>query len=148
MADSKVSELTAATSAAAADTIYLVQSGASKSITNAKLFANIATPAVFNDKISIGDHDTITAAGAISLTTNITWINDVSAAGTITLAGGTDGQLKIIIMSSNSGSHTVTLANSNVANSISFSSAGHSATLIYDTGLAKWYFIGGTATVA
>ena len=148
MADSKVSELTAATSAAAADTIYLVQSGASKSITNAALFGAIATPAVFNDKISIGDHDTITAAGALNLTTNVTWINDVSAAGTCTLAAGSDGQIKIIIMSSNSGGHTVTLSNSNTANSISFSSAGHSATLIYDTGLAKWYFIGGTATVA
>jgi|TARA_B110000263_G_scaffold238560_1_gene239879 uncharacterized protein (UPF0333 family) len=148
MADSKVSELTAATSAAAADTIYLVQSGASKSITNAALFGAIATPAVFNDKISIGDHDTITAAGALNLTTNVTWINDVSAAGTCTLAAGSDGQIKIIIMSSNSGGHTVTLSNSNTANSISFSSAGHSATLLYDTGLAKWYFIGGTATVA
>ena len=148
MADSKVSELTAATSAAAADQVYLVQSGASKSITNAALFGAIDTPAVFKDKISIGDHDTITAAGAIQLITNVTWINDVSAAGECTLAGGSDGQIKIIIMSSNSGGHTVTLANANTANSISFSSAGHSATLLYDTGLAKWYFIGGTATVA
>ena len=148
MADSKVSELTAATSAAAADQVYLVQSGASKSITNAALFGNIATSAVFNDKVSIGNHNTITAAGAISLEYNITWINDVSAAGECTLAAGTDGQIKIIIMSSNAGSHTVTLANANTANSISFSSAGHSATLLYDTGLAKWYFIGGTATVA
>lgn len=148
MADSKVSELTAATSAAAADQMYLVQSGASKSLTNAALFGAIATPAGFQDKISILDHDTITAAGAIQLSTNVTWINDVSAAGECTLAAGTDGQLKIIIMSSNAGSHTVTLANANTANSISFSSAGQSATLLYDTGLAKWYFIGGTATVA
>ena len=148
MADSKVSELTAATSAAAADQMYLVQSGASKSLTNAASFGAIATPAGFQDKISILDHDTITAAGAIQLSTNVTWINDVSAAGECTLAAGTDGQLKIIIMSSNAGSHTVTLANANTANSISFSSAGHSATLLYDTGLAKWYFIGGTATVA
>jgi len=148
MADSKVSELTAATSAAAADKVYLVQSGASKSLTTAALFGAIDTPTAFQDKISILDHDTVTAAGAIQLTTNVTWINDVSAAGECTLAGGTDGQIKIIIMSSNAGSHTVTLANANTANSISFSEAGHSATLLYDTGLAKWYFIGGTATVA
>ena len=148
MADSKVSELTAATSAAAADKVYLVQSGDSKSLTTAALFGAIDTPTAFQDKISILDHDTVTAAGAIQLTTNVTWINDVSAAGECTLAGGTDGQIKIIIMSSNAGSHTVTLANANTANSISFSEAGHSATLLYDTGLAKWYFIGGTATVA
>ena len=148
MADSKVSELTAATAAAAADKLYLVQGTDSKSRTTAALFGSIPTPAVFNDKVSIGDHDTITAAGAIQLTTNVTWINDVSSAGECTLAAGSDGQIKIIIMSSNAGSHTVTLANSNTANSISFSQAGHSATLLYDTGLAKWYFIGGTATVA
>jgi len=148
MADSKVSELTAATNAAATDQVYLVQSGASKSLTAAALFGNIGTSAVFNDKVSIGNHDTITAAGAINVATNVTWINDVSAAGTCTLAAGTDGQIKIIIMSSNSGGHTVTLANANIANSISFSTAGQTATLLYDTGLAKWYFIGGTATVA
>ena len=148
MADSKVSELTAATSAAAADSVYLVQSGASKSLTNAALFGAIDTPVVFKDKISIGDHDTVTAAGAIQLSTNVTWINDVSSAGECTLAAGSDGQIKIIIMSSNAGSHTVTLANANTAQSISFSAAGHSATLLYDSGLAKWYFIGGTATVA
>ena len=128
--------------------MYFVQSGDSKSLTTAALFGAIDTPTAFQDKISILDHDTVTAAGAIQLTTNVTWINDVSAAGECTLAGGTDGQIKIIIMSSNAGSHTVTLANANTANSISFSEAGHSATLLYDTGLAKWYFIGGTATVA
>ena len=148
MADSKVSDLTAATSAAAAEQLYLVQSNASKSITAEKLFAAIATPAKFDDKISIGDHDTINAAAAIQTSTNVTYINDPTAAGTCTLAAGSDGQIKIIIMSSNAGSHTITLANSNTAQSISFSAAGHSATLLYDTGLAKWYMIGGTATVA
>jgi hypothetical protein len=148
MADSKVSELTAATSAAAADRMYLVQGSTSKSVTNATLFGAIATPVAFQDKISIVDHNTIDAAGALDIETNVTWIHDVSAAGECTLAAGSDGQIKIIIMSSNSGSHTVTLANANTANSISFSSAGHSATMLYDTGTAKWYFIGGTATVA
>ena len=98
MADSKVSELTAATSAAAADKLYLVQGTDSKSLTTAALFGSIPTPAVFNDKVSIGDHDTITAAGAIQLSTNVTWINDVSSAGECTLAAGSDGQIKIIIM--------------------------------------------------
>ena len=54
MADSKVSEMTAATAAAAADKLYLVQGSNSKSVTNAVLFGNVATPAVFNDKLSIG----------------------------------------------------------------------------------------------
>ena len=148
MADSKVSDMTAATAVAAADQMYLVQSSASKSVTNAILFGNVATPTVFNDKLSIGDHDTITTVGAVSLDTNVTFINDVDAAGNLTLAAGVDGQIKIIIMSSNSGSHTVTLNAVNIAQDISWDATGESATLLYDTGTSKWYFIGGSASVS
>tara|TARA_B100000287_G_C20668210_1_gene792480 strand:+ start:40 stop:486 length:447 start_codon:yes stop_codon:yes gene_type:complete len=148
MADSKVSDMTAATAVAAADKMYLVQSSASKSVTNAILFGNVATPAAFNDKLSIGDHDTITAVGAISLDTNVTFINDIDAAGNLTLAAGVDGQIKIIIMSSNSGGHTVTLNAANIAQDISWDATGESATLLYDTGTSKWYFIGGSASVS
>ena len=140
MADSKVSALTAATSLAAADQLYLVQSSTSKSITAANLFAAVAPPPSFNDKVSIGDHDTITSIGAI--------INNVDGAGNLTLAAGVDGQIKIIIMSSNSGGHTVTLNAANIGSDISWDAAGESATLLYDTGTSKWYFIGGNATTA
>ena len=148
MADSKLSELTAATSAASADTTYLVQSSTSKQITVANLFGAIATPARFTDAICIQDHDSISAAGAILTTTNVTYIADPSGGGTCSLGTGTDGQIKIIIMTSNSGGHTIQLAGANVANTISFDAAGESATLLYDTGLSKWYFIGGSATVS
>ena len=134
MADSKVSALTAATALAAADQLYLVQSSTSKSITAANLFAAVATPVAFNDKVSIGDHDTITSVGAISLDTNVTFINNVDAAGNLTLATGVDGQIKIIIMSSNTGGHTVTLNAANIGSDISWDAAGESATLLYDTG--------------
>ena len=140
--------MTAATAVAAADKMYLVQSSASKSVTNAILFGNVATPTAFNDKLSIGDHDTITAIGAVSVDTNVTFINNIDAAGNLTLAAGVDGQLKIIIMSSNSGGHTVTLQGSNIAQDISWDATGESATLLYDTGTSNWYFIGGSATVS
>ena len=148
MADSKVSDMTAATQAAAADQLYLVQSSTSKSITAANLFGYINTPTVFNDKIVIGDHDTITAAGVVSVDTNVTFINNPSGPGACTIGNGTDGQIKIIIMSSNSGGHDITLGGSNVANTVTFNSSGKSATLLYDAGLTKWYFIGGSATVS
>ena len=148
MADSKLSELTAASSAAGTDTTYLVQSSTSKKITVANLFGNVATPVQFTDAIQIGDHNTITAVGAISVSYNVTFINDVSAGGTCSIGTGTDGQVVIIIMSSNSGGHTVQLSGANVANTISFDAAGESATLLYDTGLSKWFFIGGSATVS
>ena len=148
MADSKVSDMTAATQAAAADQLYLVQSSTSKSITAANLFGYINTPAVFNDKVVIGDHDTITAAGVISVDTNVTFINDPSGPGACPIGNGTDGQVKIIIMSSNTGGHDITLGGSNVANGVTFNASGKSATLLYDAGLTKWYFIGGSATVS
>jgi len=147
MADSKLSELTAATAAAATDTTYLVQSSVSKQITVANLFGNVSTPVQFTNSIQIGDHQTMTAVGAISTSYNVTYLNDVSAGGTCSMGTGLDGQVIIIIMSSNSGGHTVQISGANVAQTISLDAAGESATMLYDTGLSKWYFIGGSATV-
>ena len=148
MADSKLSELTAATAAAATDTTYLVQSSVSKQITVANLFGNVSTPVQFTNSIQIGDHQTMTAVGAISTSYNVTYLNDVSAGGTCSMGTGLDGQVIIIIMSSNTGGHDITLGGSNVANTVTFNSSGKSATLLYDAGLTKWYFIGGSATVS
>ena len=148
MADSKVSDLTATTQAYGVDQMYLVQSSTSKSITAANLFGYINTPAVFNDKIVVGDHDTITAAGVISTDTNVTFINDPSGAGACSIGAGTDGQIKIVIMSSNSGGHAITLSGANVQGTLTFDAAGDSATLLYDAGLSKWYFLGESATVS
>ena len=148
MADSKLSELTSATSAGASDTTYLVQSSVSKQITVQNLFGNVSTPVQFTSSIQIGDHQTMTAVGAISTAYNVTYISDVSAGGTCSIGTGLDGQVIIIIMSSNSGGHTVQISGANVAQTISLDAAGESATLLYDTGLSKWYFIGGSATVS
>ena len=148
MADSKLSELTSATSAGASDTTYLVQSSVSKQITVQNLFGNVSTPVQFTNSIQIGDHQTMTAVGAISTSYNVTYLNDVSAGGTCSVGTGLDGQVIIIIMSSNSGGHTVQISGANVAQTISLDAVGESATLLYDTGLSKWYFIGGSATVS
>ena len=146
MADAKLSELTAATSAAASDVLYVVSGSSSNKITVANLFANVATPVSFSDTIAITDTNTQTAPGAIILTTNITYLSNFSASGNCTLAAGVDGQIKIVIMTANTGGHTVTLQDSTIANDIAFTAAGHSATLLYTN--SKWYFIGGTATVS
>tara|TARA_B100000497_G_C7530579_1_gene321800 strand:- start:124 stop:564 length:441 start_codon:yes stop_codon:yes gene_type:complete len=146
MADAKLSELTAATAAAGTDVLYAVQGSDSKKMTVATLFADVDTPVSFGDKISITDSNTQTAAGAISLATNITFLSNFDAAGNCTLAAGVDGQIKIVIMSANTGSHTITLQDSTIQNDISFDAAGESATLLYTN--SKWYFIGGSATVS
>ena len=144
MADAKLSELTAATTAAASDSTYLVQSATSKKITIANLFGTIATPAVFSDKIQIKDTDTQTTSGAIVVTTNITFLNNPDTSGNMSLAAGSDGQIKLIIMTSNTGGHTLTLTGSNVEGNVAFDAAGETATMIYTN--SKWYMIGGTAS--
>jgi hypothetical protein len=56
MADQKISELVAATSAAGADLLNIVQGGSNKKLTIANLFANLDTPLIINE--SGGDQDT------------------------------------------------------------------------------------------
>jgi len=147
MADAKLSELTAATSAAASDSMYLVQSSTSKKITVANLFGDVDTPAVFGDKIQIQDTETFTASsGALSVTTNISYVSNPSGSGSLSLAAGSDGQIKIIIMTSNTSAVTSTLTGSNVEGDVAFDAAGDTATMIYTN--SKWYMIGGTATIS
>ena len=56
MADQKISELVAATAAAVADLLNIVQGGSNKKLTVANLFANLDTPVIINE--SGGDQDT------------------------------------------------------------------------------------------
>jgi hypothetical protein len=146
MADAKLSELTAATSAAASDVLYTVQGSDSKKTTVATLFADVATPVSFSDKIAITDTNTMTGVGEIITTTNITFISNPDSAGNFTISDGVDGQLKIVIMTNNSGGHVCTLQGSTLAQDITLDAAGKTATLLYTN--SKWYFIGGTATVS
>lgn len=148
MADSKVSELQSADALKGTDQFYLVQGSASKKLSYSNLFLGVDTPASFSDKVAIADHGTITARGEINTTNNVTFISNVDSAGSISIATGIEGQIQIIIMSSNTGGHTVNLTGANVQGTVSFSSAGDSATLIYSSTNSKWYFIGGTATVS
>jgi len=145
MADAKVSELAAATLAAASDLLLLIQSGASKQITIAELFAGINTPVTLQDTISIQGSETITSTGDVSVTENITYVEDPDASGGLDIVNGLiDGQVKIILMTSNVGGQTVTLSGTNVDGTIAFASEGDSGTFIYTS--SKWYMIGGTAT--
>jgi hypothetical protein len=56
MADQKISELTAATSAASADLLNIVQGGSNKKLTVANFLANLNSPVVINP--NEGDQDT------------------------------------------------------------------------------------------
>jgi hypothetical protein len=150
MADSKVTAMNPATEANSADVLYLVKPNTSPydhKITIANLFGGIPVPVVLEDKLVMGGTpQSLSAGGAISIATSVTKISSPDANGTLTIADGVDGQIKIIIMQSNIGSHTMTI-NANIGHSsIVFNSAGDTATLMFMG--TVWYFIGGTATVS
>jgi len=147
MADQKLSELTAATSAASADDLYLVQGGSSKSISIANLFADVDTDVKFGDTISIDDSETLTGAGAVSVAKTVTILSNPGADGTLTIGAGSTGQIKIIVMTSNTASNTLTLDDSDLGHdTVTFDNAGDTSTLIYIG--SKWWQIGGTASVS
>lgn len=151
MADSKVTAMQAATDANSADVLYLVKPTTSPydyKITIANLFGGIPSPVVLEDKLVFGGTpQTVSAAGAaISITTNVTKITSPDNTGTLTIADGVDGQIKTIIMVSNTGNHTLSITSNIGHSSIAFNSVGDTATLMFMG--TVWYFIGGTATVS
>ena len=124
-----------------------MQGGSSKKITVANLFADVDTDVKFGDTISIDDSETLTGAGAVSVTKTVTILSNPGANGTLTIAAGSTGQIKIIVMTSNTATNTLTLDDSDLGHdTVTFNEAGDTATLIYIG--SKWWVIGGTAAVS
>ena len=147
MADSKVSDLTAATTTGGSDSLYLIQSSESKKVTVDTLFTNVTNP-TFTGNITIGSaRQTLGAAGIISNTLPVTILNLPGTDGVCSIHNGkTDGQLKTILVGANAGG-TFTINRANIAGNanIQFFSSGQTATLMYQGD--EWYVIGGTANV-
>ena len=147
MADSKVSELTAATSVNSADVLYLVQSSTDKKLSMSTLLANLPnTLTQFSGLIALGlgSPQTLTNAGAINATTTLTTISNEAGAFALTIADGSYvGQLKLVVCTSAAG--TSTISNNVKAGTIAFSEPGHTALLMWYN--SDWWMIGGTATV-
>lgn len=150
MADSKVTAMTTATSVSPTDVLYLVKPSTSPydhKVTVANLFGGIPVPVVLADDLILGGTvQTLTSAGAISVSTLVTTITSPDGPGILSIPDGVNGQIKVIVMLSNNASHALTI-NSNIGHSsIVFNSAGDTANLIFLSG--NWYFLGGTATVS
>lgn len=150
MADSKLIALTTASSLVATDLMYVVKPATSPydhKVSIANLFGGIPVPVVLEDDLILGGAvQTLTSAGAISVTSLVTKITSPDGAGTLTIPDGVDGQIKVVVMASNAGSHALTISSNIGHSSIVFNSAGDTATLMFLTG--NWYFVGGTATVS
>ena len=148
MADKKITALTDLGDAlAAADLFHVVDdpSGTpiNKKVTAADVFNNIPSFISFKDtpQSITGDGSTSTA---ITLTESTTLVNATSATAPCTLAAAsTDGQVKMILNSSTSGSNAVTITPTNFkqGTTITLDAPGDSVVMMYKSSF--WYIIGG-----
>ena len=90
-------------------------------------------------------YETLTGAGAVSLTDEVTYLV-TTGANALTLADGVNGQSKLIIMKTDGGDGTLTPANLANGTTITFNDVDDFAKLEFANG--QWYMVGGTATLA
>ena len=153
MADKKITQLTdLGDGLASVDLFHVVDdpSGTpiNKKITAEDVFNNVPTWLGFNSTSQsiTGDGSTSTA---ITLTEPVTEVNATSAAAPCTLADGANGQIKIILNVSTSGTNAVTITPSNLrgGSTITLNAVGESVQCIFKN--SNWNVIGGNGfTVA
>ena len=146
MADKKITALTdLGDNLASVDLFHVVDDPSNtpvnKKVTAEDVFNNI--PSFLGLKQT---SQSITADGssttAVDVTSANTEINASSATHTCAMADGSDGQIKIIINTSTSGTNAVTITPANFSNtSFLLNAPGETAVCIFKN--SKWYIIGG-----
>ena len=137
MADKKITALTdLGDNLASVDLFHVVDDPSNtpvnKKVTAEDVFNNI--PSFLGLKQT---SQSITADGS-----SITEINATSATHTCAMADGSDGQIKIIINTSSSGTNAVTITPANFSNtSFLLNAPGETAVCVFKN--SKWYIIGG-----
>ena len=145
MADKKITALTdLGTGVAAEDLLHVSDDPAAppvnKKISIASLMNNMPTWLAFDSA-----PQAITAAGAVYLTTPVTTIA-TSAAIALTLANGAVGQVKILCMTTDGGTATLTPTTLNGYTTVAFDTVGDSCILIYNS-TGGWSVIGNQGCV-
>ena len=151
MADKKITALTDLGNALASVDLFHVVDDPSgtpinKKITAEDVFNNIPSWIGLKDTVQTitGDGSTSTA---ITLTQSTTLVNATSGAAPLTLGAGSDGQVKIIINKSTSGSNAVTITPANFVSgtTVNIDAPGRSVILFFKD--SKWNVIGGNGYV-
>ena len=100
--------------------------------------------------LALSGSDTRTGAGAVSLTTPVTFLSNSSGVEALTLANGTAGQIKVLVMTVKGGTSMRFTGQSNMlfagGNTLTFDAVGETAILMYVN--SKWTLIAGTAAVS
>ncbi len=146
MADKKITALTdLGDNLASVDLFHIVDDPSNtpvnKKVTAEDVFNNI--PSFLGLKQT---SQTITADGssttAVDVTSAITEINATSATHSCAMADGSDGQIKMILNTSTSGTSAITITPASFSNStITLDAPGESAMCVFKN--SKWYVIGG-----
>ena len=151
MADKKITQLTdLGDGLASVDLFHVVDdpSGTpiNKKITAEDVFNNIPTWLGLNSTSQSMTGDGSTSA-AIDVTSAVTEIDATSATAPVTLADGSNGQLKIILNVSSSGTNAITITPSNLrgGTTITLNAPGESVMCIFKN--SNWNVIGGNGFV-
>ena len=151
MADKKITQLTdLGDGLAAVDLFHVVDdpSGTpiNKKITAEDVFNNIPTWLGLNSTSQSMTGDGSTSA-AIDVTSAVTEIDATSATAPVTLADGSNGQLKIILNVSSSGTNAITITPSNLrgGTTITLNAPGESVMCIFKN--SNWNVIAGNGYV-
>jgi hypothetical protein len=145
MSDSKLESMNAATTINAADLLYLSQNSSDKKLSISTFLGNLPnTIARFTGQLVLGGNvQQLSNAGVINSTSSISTISNTGNVSVTINDGLYDGQLKIILCVSVTGSSSIT-SNISVSN-ITFNQAGQAAILVWYND--NWWPIGGTAIV-
>ena len=151
MADKKITQLTDLGDALASVDLFHVVDDPSgtpinKKITAEDVFNNIPTWLGLNSTSQSMTGDGSTSA-AIDVTSAVTEIDATSATAPVTLADGSNGQLKIILNVSTSGTNAITITPSNLrgGTTITLNAPGESVMCIFKN--SNWNVIGGNGFV-